>query len=62
MILSKFTAFRTEVKKKFEKIETVKPPDMIMLNIGGTVFIASKSTVVKEDNSMLAAMFSGRYL
>jgi hypothetical protein len=49
-------------KEKFDAahkmIETFKDP--IKLNIGGKIFMTSKSTLLKEE-SMLAAMFSGRH-
>lgn len=34
--------------------------DPIKLNVGGKIFMTSKSTILKYD-SMLAAMFSGRH-
>ena len=35
--------------------------DIATLNVGGTLFTTYRSTLVKHDGSMLAAMFSGRY-
>jgi len=35
--------------------------DKIRLNVGGKIFVTSKSTLIKDQKSMLAAMFSGRY-
>ncbi|XP_035691953.1 BTB/POZ domain-containing protein KCTD7-like [Branchiostoma floridae] len=41
---------------------TNKFPSIIRLNVGGTHFTTALSTLRKYENSMLAAMFSGRHL
>jgi hypothetical protein len=33
----------------------------VRLNVGGTIFDTSISTLTKDKNSMLGAMFSGRH-
>lgn len=35
--------------------------DDLKLNVGGTIFYSKRSTLLKEEGSMLAAMFSGRF-
>ena len=36
-------------------------PRVISLNVGGYKFVTTLSTLTKDSNSMLAAMFSGRH-
>ena len=36
-------------------------PRVIALNVGGHSFVTTLSTLTKDNNSMLAAMFSGRH-
>ena len=36
-------------------------PEVISLNVGGTLYTTSKATLQREKSSMLAALFSGRY-
>ncbi|XP_020908026.1 BTB/POZ domain-containing protein KCTD6 isoform X1 [Exaiptasia diaphana] len=36
-------------------------PDIINLNVGGHYYITKRSTLTKDNESMLAAMFSGRH-
>ncbi|XP_065055949.1 uncharacterized protein LOC135684344 [Rhopilema esculentum] len=36
-------------------------PDVIALNVGGIIFTTTKGTLLGDPNSMLAALFSGRY-
>jgi hypothetical protein len=49
-------------KGKFDSAHQVlvKFKDPIKINVGGKIFMTSKSTLMKED-SMLRAMFSGRH-
>ncbi len=47
------TQFNTENKNKF--------PSVINLNVGGYLFSTSLGTLTKYEDSMLAAMFSGRH-
>ena len=56
----------TEMKKQnFEKIakklEDVHFSDVVKLNVGGHIFVTSITTLQKDPDSMLAAMFSGRF-
>lgn len=48
-----------------EHSETEKPdsslPRVIPLNVGGYYFVTTRSTLTKNKDSMLAAMFSGRH-
>ncbi|KAH3762143.1 hypothetical protein Pelo_6017 [Pelomyxa schiedti] len=46
-------------EKMKDRIATVHIGSSIKLDVGGTVFRTSKSTLTKEPGSMLAAMFSG---
>ncbi|KAH3758764.1 K+ channel tetramerization subfamily protein [Pelomyxa schiedti] len=46
-------------EKMKNRIATVHIGSSIKLDVGGTVFRTSKSTLTKEPGSMLAAMFSG---
>jgi len=74
---SKALAIKMETEKDREKLEKEKAnfhkekelmsqrykidDTIIELNVGGTHFTSFKSTLCKEENSMLAAMFSGRH-
>lgn len=65
--IAKIKAERAKLEKEkdeFEqmkaKIATVHFPNKIDLNIGGTIFSAPLETLRKEEDSMLAAMFSGK--
>ena len=63
------------LKSEVEKLETEKSqfitmstllrevhfPDVITLDIGGTIFKTTRNTLAKDPDSMLAAMFSGRF-
>lgn len=42
------------------KIASVHVPDRIKLCVGGTVFATSREHLMRDPESMLAAMFSGR--
>ena len=44
-----------------KKLDHVHFPSIIELNVGGHRFTTSLRTLTKDANSMLAAMFSGRY-
>ena len=44
-----------------KKLDHVYFPSIIELNVGGHRFTTSLRTLTKDTNSMLAAMFSGRY-
>ena len=44
-----------------KKLDHVHFPSIIELNVGGHRFKTSLRTLIKDTNSMLAAMFSGRY-
>ena len=48
-------------REKKEMAERFPQADVITLNVGGTLFTTFKSTLVKHEGSMLAALFSGRY-
>jgi len=52
-------AFELE-KKRVEDIN-LKSKNIIVINVGGKVFSTSQATLTSHPNSMLAAMFSGRY-
>ena len=41
--------------------DAASPSDHIVLNLGGVRFETLRSTLCKYDDSMLAAMFSGRH-
>ena len=41
--------------------EEHKFPKIIRLNVGGILFTTSLDTLLYDENSMLALMFSGRY-
>ncbi|CAI2376953.1 unnamed protein product [Moneuplotes crassus] len=41
--------------------EEQKFPKIIRLNVGGITFTTSKDTLLSDENSMLALMFSGKY-
>ena len=36
-------------------------PAVVTLNVGGHIFVTKRTTLVQENDSMLSAMFSGRY-
>ena len=36
-------------------------PNVIVLNVGGTIYTTTKATLHRDRSSMLAALFSGRY-
>ncbi|EDO35231.1 predicted protein [Nematostella vectensis] len=50
------TNFKTPMKS-----EKQTPPDVIPLNVGGCYFVTRRSTLMKDSDSMLAVMFSGRH-
>ncbi|XP_048588442.1 uncharacterized protein LOC116605526 isoform X2 [Nematostella vectensis] len=50
------TNFKTPMKT-----EKQTPPDVIPLNVGGYYFVTRRSTLMKDSDSMLAVMFSGRH-
>ena len=41
--------------------EEHKFPKIIRLNVGGILFTTSLDTLLSDEDSMLALMFSGRY-
>ena len=44
-----------------KKLEHVHFPSTVKLNVGGHHFTRSLQTLTKDPNSMLAAMFSGKF-
>ena len=58
-------AFLDHKKETFlemaQKLKDVHFSDVIKLNVGGTIFETSLTTLQKEPDSMLAAMFSSRF-
>jgi hypothetical protein len=45
---------------KMEDLKKIQEKE-VKLNIGGTIFTVSLETITKDRDSMLYAMFSGRY-
>ena len=41
--------------------ETEENKDWVSLNVGGKVFITTRTTLTKDKNSMLCKMFSGEW-
>jgi len=50
-----------EEEKRFMKDVSNSQASKVKLDVGGHIFSTSLSTLCKHDNSMLAAMFSGRH-
>lgn len=46
--------------EKITNIDTSLPA-VVTLNVGGRIFVTKRSTLVQDNDSMLSAMFSGRY-
>lgn len=42
-------------------MEKTAIPKIIRLSVGGQLFTTTKDTILKDENSMLAAMFSGKF-
>ncbi|KAJ4458043.1 putative K+ channel tetramerization subfamily protein [Paratrimastix pyriformis] len=49
-----------EIQKELERRFRI-PEDVITINVGGRVFTTLKQTLLTQEDSMLAAMFSGRH-
>jgi hypothetical protein len=52
---------RKEFEKMRKKLDSVHFEKHIKLNVGGLIFKTSLDTLVKDSDSMLAAMFSSRF-
>ena len=61
MEVNTFQRERSHFMEISKKLEGVHFPDIIKLNVGGTTYQTTMQTLKKDPNSMLAAMFSGRF-
>jgi hypothetical protein len=57
--LKKKTTTLMESDKKRQKTETSRDSDILLLDVGGTIFKTRTSTLCKYPETMLGAMFSG---
>ena len=52
---------RASFEENTKKVKRVHFEKAVKLNVGGVLYKTSLTTLVKDTNSMLAAMFSGRF-
>src|SRR2546423_1064982 len=60
----RFENLKVNIQKEKEIMKrrgTSKDQEIVELNVGGQNFTTFKSTLLKAESSMLAAMFSGKY-
>ena len=58
-IKAEFEAYKAE-KERIEAVN-VRDDDLINLNVGGTKLTTTRSTLCQVEDSLLAALFSGRW-
>lgn len=59
-LLKKEIATLSHTDHPVQNLQQISDDDL-KLNVGGTIFYTKRSTLLKEEGSMLAAMFSGRF-
>ena len=58
-LLGLFLKISFLIKKKPVKMDSeINPNSVVKLNVGGTMFMTTQGTLLSDQNSMLAKMFS----